>query len=127
VNVIVVGGALLLLSLVYAFIAFVRQAAGGEYRSAVLQILVWGAGFGAVYLFAASQFGKLVSVNGLTFGAMSFSTKLLLGFLVASPASVLRDALTAVDNTTSVALPALFRPRAVVPPPAPAGRVRKAR
>lgn len=122
--IITVGALALFVSTVYAFIAFLRLVAGKVWSSVVLQLIVWAVGIACVFLFGASQLGKILTLNidnnAFSLRTLDTPTKLIIGFNIASIASLARDALTAWDHTTSVALPALFWPqRTTNPAPAP--------
>ncbi len=121
--IITVGALALFVSTVYSFIAFLRLVAGRVWSSVILQLIVWGVGVAVVFLFGASQLGKLIAINGLSLQGMDVATKFVIGFNIASIAALARDALTAWDSSTSVALPALIRPQAsrqAAPPQVPA-------
>lgn len=107
-------------TLVFTFINWLKFIRGRQYNSAITQVIVWASGVAAVWLVAASQFGIDVHVNSLTLRAMDSATKVVTGLLAASLLSTVNEVKKAIDNTDTAQTPKLAPGADGAPPPPPA-------
>lgn len=106
-----VGGLIGLTALILKAVDFFRLLANaGTNKSAIVtQILAWAGGIGAVFLFAATDFGDSVSAAGVTLDDASGATLVLLGIMLSSAASVVVDLKQSFDNSDSATKPPLLK------------------
>lgn len=91
--------------LLYKLIDFVRYAVNGDRNGIITQLLVWLAGIFGVLLFAHSD---LPDMQGLALHQMNIWSQIIIGLQAGSLASAGKDALKAVDNHNSAAIPTLL-------------------
>lgn len=109
-----VGAAVLFGLFLKKLVDTLRLAAGaarqepGAAAGLVTQLVAFGAGLVAVFLFAASDLGQGLELGGLTLGDADGFSKVILGLLAASVGGTLTDVLKSVDNTQTAALPSLL-------------------
>jgi hypothetical protein len=107
-------GMALLAVLILKFTDFLKNvkagAEGKGWNGAVTQVIVWAAALGGVFLMSASDFGVTkIPILDIALNDADGATKLLLGLMGGSLASVVYDAKKAVDNTDSAAQPPLIK------------------
>ena len=97
-----------LAALVWKIMSVVKDATGGESRSAVTQVVTWVVGIGVAMFAAHTDITAGIEVwDGMQFGDLDLGGQVLAGLTLASTASVGYDVKTAVDNTDSAAEPPL--------------------
>lgn len=89
----------LLLALVKKVVDLYKMFRSGNTDGALTQLLTFAAAVVLVFLFGATPLGASVGVAGLTLAGAGVATKVLVGLLLGSGASVVKDALKAVDNS----------------------------
>lgn len=109
--IVAVGGLIGLTALILKAVDFFRLLANaGTNKSAIVtQLLAWAGGIGAVFLFAATDFGDSVNAAGVTLDEASGATLVLLGIMLSSAASVVVDFKQSIDSTDSAAKPPLLK------------------
>lgn len=94
--------------LVWKFIDFLKYVSAGAWTQTKTQAIVWGGGIAAIFLVAQTQFGSVVSLNGVSLLKMSGWDKVLLGFMASSLfASVPVDLKKALDVHDTASVPPL--------------------
>jgi hypothetical protein len=89
------------------FVDFVRQLKGRDTSAVLTQLLAWASGIVVVYHAAHVDFASAVQFANIQLDQMGLFTQTVLGVLVGSVGSVVKDGLKAVDNTQTEASPAL--------------------
>lgn len=114
---------------VFAFVNFLKYLRARDTNAAVTQLIVWIGGAGAVFLFAASQFGSTIKIDGAhTLDQLTFWSRVILGINAASLLTVANEFRKAVDRTDTSVTPSLLPPTparivTVPAPPAAPGQV----
>jgi ABC-type amino acid transport system permease subunit len=89
------------------FVDFVRQLRGRDVSAVLTQLLAWVSGIVVVYLTAHVDFASAIEFANVQLDHMSLWTQTILGVLVGSVGSVVKDGFKAVDNTQTEASPSL--------------------
>lgn len=89
------------------FVDFIRQLRGRDVSAVLTQLLAWASGIVVVYLAAHVDFASAIEFANVQLDQMGLFTQTVLGVLVGSVGSVVKDGLKAVDNTQTEATPAL--------------------
>lgn len=89
------------------FVDFVRHLRGRDVSAVLTQLLAWVSGAVVVYLAANVDFASSIEFANVQLDQMSLFTQTVLGVLVGSVGSVVKDGLKAVDNSQTEAAPAL--------------------
>lgn len=97
--------ALLVGSLVYVVVNFLKYVSAGEWKSVITQACVWIAGVAVVMLVASSGLASGIVVAGIDLENANFADKLIFGLLATSLFSVGRDVIKALDNTQTASVP----------------------
>lgn len=97
--------ALLVGSLVYTVVNFLKYVSAGEWKSVITQVCSWVGGVAVVLLVAASGLAPGVSVAGISLESANFADKLIFGLMATSLFAVGRDVIKAVDNTQTASVP----------------------
>lgn len=80
-------------------------------RSEVLtQLLAWLGAVAVVFLYGASDFGVTIDLGGVALSDVNGWTKVLVGLVIGSGASLVKDHVKARDNTDSAKVPPLIPP-----------------
>lgn len=98
----------LLGALAYKLTDFLRFVSGRDLKAAMTQAIAWASGVGAVFMFAASDFGSQVEVNGMTLDEFNAVSLIILGMSASSVFGFANDALSAVDQTRTSQKPGMF-------------------
>jgi hypothetical protein len=97
-----------LVALALKITSTVKYAKARDWWSIITQAVAWAAGVGVVWLAAEAQAVQdVVLWSTVTAGSLDIWSIVLAGLALGSSASFGRDALKAVDNTTSTAEPSL--------------------
>lgn len=102
--------AVLLSSVVYVLMNFVKSISAGSWRSVITQLLVFVVGVFAITLAAHSTYASGITLAGQNLKSTNFASQVLLGLVVGSFASVGNDAKRAFDNSDSASSPPLGGP-----------------
>lgn len=86
---------------------FVRQLRGKDSSAIATQLLAWVSGIAVVFLAANVDFAGAIEFANMSIDDMGMFTQTMLGILVGSVGSVVKDGLKAVDNTQTEATPSL--------------------
>jgi hypothetical protein len=89
------------------FVDFVRQLRGKDVSGVLTQLLAWVSGVVVVYLTAHVDFASAIEFANMSLDDMSLFTQTILGVLVGSVGSVVKDGFKAVDNSQTEAAPNL--------------------
>lgn len=104
--------------LVTKAVDWVRHLRARDWNAVVTQAVVWGAGVGAAFLLAASDFADKVTfdeLGGVALADLNGPSLVFVGMAVLSGFSKLVDLTKAVDSSQSAAVPPLVPTK----PPAP--------
>lgn len=96
-----------LVALVYSFTNFLRYLSSKQWRSVITQGIVWASGLGGVFLFSVTQWSADVSLGGRSLQSLSSGSKIVVGLLFSSLASVFTDVKKAIDGSDSASVPPL--------------------
>lgn len=97
-----------LAALVKKFVDFSKYVTNKDVNGAFTQLWAWGAGIGAVLIFAATDFAEGIQVGSHSFADLAFWSLVWLGLGVGSAGSVVTDVIKARDQTDSAAMPKLL-------------------
>lgn len=100
------------LAFVKKLVDAVRFARGKDTNALVTQLFVWVAGVGAVWVGANTDLGGMIEFANLQLDQVSLWGQAVLGVLLGSVASTVKDALKALDNNQTESAPHLLRNRA---------------
>ncbi len=89
------------------FVDFVRQLRGRDVSGVLTQLLAWVSGIVVVYLTAHVDFASAIEFANVHLDDMGLFTQTVLGILVGSVGSVVKDGFKAVDNSQTEATPSL--------------------
>ena len=93
-------------TLVIKFMGFLKALTNRDWNTAVTQLVAWGAGVGAIFIFGATQFDFPVGDVALSqLGAMD---KLVVGLTIASVGGFLYDTKKAIDDKDTAKEPHLL-------------------
>ena len=98
----------LLGTLVFTFVNFLRFLVNGDWSSVVTQLIAWGAGVAGVFLIKATDFAEGIKVGDLTMNKLGFWSSLVMGVLATSLLSTVNEVKKALDNNDSARVPALL-------------------
>ncbi len=107
-----IAPALLLSTLIWKAVDFLRQLSGRQWSGVVTQLIVWVAGVAGVALAAHSQLFETFAVNGNPLTSLDGGSQLYLGLCIGSLGSALVDVKSAIDGSDSAAKPPLLGPPA---------------
>lgn len=96
-----------MLALVKAVVDCAKYVLAKNTNGWVTQVVVWGAGVGTTFLFAASDFGDEVDVAGIPLGTAASTTVILAGLGLGSAAMLANDLKQAIDASDSAVKPPL--------------------
>lgn len=96
---------LVAIALVKKLLDVVRYALADDWRNVATQVIAWVAGVAVIMLFAASDWAAGFQVGSLALANMNLASQVLAGFALASTASLAVDAIKAIDNSQSAAVP----------------------
>lgn len=96
-----IAAVVLLVSLVAKVTDFLKFLRAKDYGPVTTQAIAWASGVVCVFLFAYSDFGSEIDVNGRILSDLGTVSLLIVGLSASSLASVGKDALSALDNTRS--------------------------
>lgn len=99
---------LLLGTLVFTFVNFLRYLSARQWSAVVTQLIAWAAGVIGVFLFRMSDFASDVRIGERTLDQLDVWSALLLGLLATSLLSTLNELKKAVDNSDSAKVPSLL-------------------
>lgn len=87
----------------------IKALTSSAWRDALTQVLVWAVGFGGLSLAANAGVSEDLMIPGLSLplGAMSWTSLLLVAWILGSTGSFAYDLKSAIDNTDSAAEPKL--------------------
>lgn len=91
------------------FVDFIRQLRGRDVSAVLTQLLAWISGVAVVYLAAHADFASAIEFANVQLDQMGLFTQTVLGVLVGSVGSVVKDGLKAVDNTQTESSPTLVK------------------
>lgn len=74
------------------------------------QLAAWVGGVAVVFLYGASDFGVTVDLGGISLADVNGWSKVLVGLVVGSAASLAKDYIAARDNSDSSKMPPLLGP-----------------
>lgn len=94
-----------LVALVLAAVNFAKFVMAREVRPAVWQAVAWLAGVAATMLAARTDFAESFVFGDFTLKGLNGASQVFLGLMVASTASVIVQAIKAVDNSQSAKVP----------------------
>lgn len=94
--------------LIIKVIDFVRYAKAKDVNGVTTQLLVWGAGVGALMLVAQTSWADGIPIGDELLGRLGFWSQVYAGLALASTSSLVKDALKAHDNSNSAAIPTLL-------------------
>jgi hypothetical protein len=97
---------------VLKLVDFIKYLRNSDWNGVVSLLITWVVGLVAVQVFIATQWGDEIRVGAHTLGELDGTSKLVLGLVIPSLASLLYDVKKAVDNTDSAATPPLVKPPA---------------
>ena len=108
---VLIAGLVGLSTLGIKFVDFLRQLSNfSTQKSAIVtQLVSWVGMIAAVFLYGESQFGDTVTVAEINLENMDAPTKLLLGLVLGSVASVIVDFKQARDNNDDASRPPLIK------------------
>lgn len=101
---------LVLLALVKKLVDFVRFVKARDGWSVATQVVAWLAGIGVVMMAAHTAWAHTLVFGDVSLAGMGAWSQVFAGIAVGSAGSVLKDAVAAVDNTQSAAVPSLATP-----------------
>jgi hypothetical protein len=101
----------LLGTLVFTFVNFLRFLVGRDWSAVLTQLIAWGAGVAAVFLIKATPFAQGVKIGSMQMDKMGFWSSLVVGLLATSLLSTVNVVKKALDANDSAKVPALI-PRA---------------
>lgn len=98
-----------MLSFIVKLMSFFKYLSAKKWREVVTQLIVWGAGLAAVWIFGMSKFTRGITVGdgGITIGSLDAGAKIILGLTIASVGSFAYDFKKALDGTDSAGEPPL--------------------
>lgn len=110
----------LLGTLVFTAVNFLKFLAARAWRPAVTQALAWGCGVAAVFVMGATAFASGIMIGSQSLDALPGWSKVLVGVLAASMISALNEVKKAIDRRDSARMPEWFmqeepRPAAAAP------------
>lgn len=85
-----------------------KYGLAGDVNAVVTQIVAWLSGVGVMFVAANADFAESMAVNGVALGALNNWSIALIGVNLASTAGVAWDAIKAIDNNNSAAVPDLL-------------------
>lgn len=100
--------AVAMLALVLKVIDFLRYATNRDANGVITQLITWCAGIVALTLVAHTTWAGGIMVGGVALAKLGFWSQFFAGLTVSSGASLAKDALKAVDNHNSAAIPTLL-------------------
>lgn len=92
-------------------IDFVRYARGADLNGIITQLAAWFVGVLVVLLVAQTDWAAGIAVGNMNLHTLNFWSLVFYGLSAGSGASLVKDALKAVDNSNSAAIPTLMPPR----------------
>jgi hypothetical protein len=99
-------------TLAYTAVIFLKNLSAQQWRSAVTQVVAWLAGIGAMLVLAETQFAGGITVGGVPADRLEFWSKVFVGVLAASLLSTVHELKKAFDRTDTAAVPDWFEPEA---------------
>lgn len=109
----ITSAALLLGSLVFSFVNFLRWLTSADWKPVINQLVAWAAGLAAVFLVAGTQWAAGINLMTVTLDQANIFEKVILGLVVASVYSPIAQVIKAVDSSQTAQVPAVTEP----PPP----------
>lgn len=97
-----------MVALIYKLIDFTRYLVNADRNGVVTQLLVWLAGVVAIVLYAHTNFGTGLVFGGLALHKMNIWAQIVIGLQAGSVASAGKDAIKAIDNHNTAAIPTLL-------------------
>jgi hypothetical protein len=112
----------LLGTLVFTFVNFLRFLVGRDWSSVLTQLIAWGAGVAAVFLVKETPFAHGVTIANMPMDKMGFWSSLVVGLMATSLLSTVNEVKKALDANDSAKVPSLIpgTSKKSVPAPAPA-------
>lgn len=105
--------AVAMFALIKKFIDFTKYVVNRDLNGSVTQLVVWGAGVLAVWLYAQTDWADTISFAGLTLAKMNMGSLVALGLGLGSTASVATDFIKSRDDSDSASMPPLVQPHVV--------------
>jgi len=103
-----IAAVLLLGSLASKMTDFLRFLTAGEVRSAMTQGVAWLSGALVVPLFAYSDFGDQIDINGMLLSEFNVFGLIIIGMSASSIFGIVNDGLAAIDLSRTSDKPSLF-------------------
>lgn len=103
---------LLLGTLVFTVINFLKFLRGRDWNAALTQLCVWIGGVTVVWLFALTQFAGSVRLGGIALSQADWASLVFIGLLASSLLSTINEVKKAIDTTDTAVTPTLLPPRA---------------
>lgn len=97
-----------LASLVLKFTDFGKLVSAKNWSGVTTQLVAWGSGILATFLFASSDFAGGIEVGAGTLATLNGASLVLVGMSIASTAGVVYDVKRAVDSSDSAKMPELL-------------------
>lgn len=89
-------------------IDFLRYCRAADVNGVTTQLASWIAGIVVVLLVAQTDWASGIAIGDMNLGTLGFWSLVFYGLSAGSAASFAKDALKAVDNTNSAAIPTLI-------------------
>jgi hypothetical protein len=99
-----------LTALIKKIVDTIKYAVAGDVNAVATQIVAWLAGIGVAFLGANSDWANQMQIGGLPLDALNNWSIVLAGINLASTAGLAWDAIKAIDNDNSAAVPNLLAP-----------------
>lgn len=85
-----------------------KYGLAGDVNAVVTQLVAWATGIGVAFLAANTDWGDAINVNGDPMSLLNGWSLALIGVNLASTAGLAWDAIKAIDNSNSAAVPNLM-------------------
>jgi hypothetical protein len=105
-----IAPALLLSTLVWKAIDFLRQLSGRQWSGVVTQLCVWVGGVVVLWVAAASELFETFAVNGVALTDLDSASVIFLGLCIGSLGSAIVDVKQAIDGKDDASKPPLIGP-----------------
>ncbi len=99
-------------ALVFTVVIFLKNATALQYRSVATQLVAWATGIAGVFLLAATEFARGITVGDMALDRLGFWSKVFVGLMTASLVSTLNEFKKAIDRTDTAVVPDWFEPEA---------------